>query len=187
MAIELEYDPSSGIYLLNKIRVLVLPKGSLEAIQNSVNLILGLATKGIFQEASATVFYSFVQDMIKRKAIKLHGSNAENALFDLFKDMGFGRINELTQDLNMYKISMEGGANSFLNVISNSVYCFNSIGILTGIFRTVTNRDIEVVEIKCRTTGDSDADFFDVKVLSQLVNPSETHILKQIKKRIFCI
>ena len=52
MDLELEYDEDRGIYLLNKIRVLVLPKGSIESIQNSVNIILGLATKSIFQEVA---------------------------------------------------------------------------------------------------------------------------------------
>ena len=59
MDIDLEYDDEKGIYLLNKIRVLVLPKGSLESLQNSVNMILGLATKSIFQEVSSTVFILF--------------------------------------------------------------------------------------------------------------------------------
>jgi predicted hydrocarbon binding protein len=162
MALELEYDKTGGIYLLNKIRVLVLPKGSLEAIQNSVNQILGLATKGIFQEVSSTVFYSFLQDMEKRKAIKVRGSKAEEELFSFFKDLGFGRISRISQDLDTYRVSIEGNSNSFLNINYNSPYCFGSIGILTGIYRMTTNKDVETVETKCRTTGDSDADFFNV-------------------------
>lgn len=164
MTLELEYDEASGMYLLNKIRIMVLPKGSLEALQNSVNLILGLATKGIFQEASATVFYSFLQDLIKQKAIKIRGGRAETDIFDLFKKLGFGRINEISQDLNLYKISIEGNSNSFLNIMVNSPYCFNSMGLLTSIYRIVTNRDVEVTEEKCRSTGDSDIDFFSASI-----------------------
>lgn len=164
MTIVLEYDESKGIYLLDKIRVIVLPKGSIEVIQNSVNSILGLATKGIFQEVASTVFYSFIQDLIKTKAIRFRGSSAKNELFDLFNNMGFGRITEITQDLNSSKISIEGNYNSYLNIISNSAFCFNSIGLLNGIYRSITNRDVEVIEKKCRSTGDSDADFFDVNV-----------------------
>ncbi|MGC8533363.1 MAG: hypothetical protein ACP5MV_01900 [Candidatus Parvarchaeum sp.] len=165
MEIKLEYDDERGIYLLNKIRVLVLPKGSLESLQNSVNIILGLATKSIFQEVSSTVFYSFLQDLIKRKSIKIRGEEkTEIEIFDLFKEMGFGRINKVSSDLNVYKISIDGSANSFLNLISNSPYCFNSIGMLTGIYRIITNRDVEVTEEKCRSTGDSDIDYFNIDV-----------------------
>jgi predicted hydrocarbon binding protein len=165
MEINLEYDDEKGIYLLNKIRVLVLPKGSLESLQNSVNMILGLATKSIFQEVSSTVFYSFLQDLIKRKSLKIRGGErAEIEIFDLFKGLGLGRINKISSDLNAYKISIEGNANSFLNMISNSPYCFNSLGILAGIYRIITNRDVEVTEEKCRSTGDSDIDYFNIDV-----------------------
>lgn len=163
MDLLLEYDKGTGVYLLNKIRVIVFPKGSIEAIQNSVNLILGLATKGIFQEVSTTVFYSFFQDIIKRKGIKGHGSRSESEFLNLFSYLGFGRINKIEQDIDLYKLSIEGNFNSYLNLIYNSPYCFNSMGILTGIYRILTDKDVEVIETKCRSTGDSDADFFDVK------------------------
>ncbi len=165
MELRLEYDSGGGMYLLNDIRVLVLPKGSLQSLQNSVNIILGLATKGIFQEASSVVFYSFLQDLIKRKAIRLRGEDkTEVEIFDLFKKLGFGRTNEISKDLDSYRLSIDGNPNSFLNITSNSPYCFNSSGMLTGIYRTITGRDVEVIEEKCRSTGDSDIDFFSVHV-----------------------
>lgn len=165
MDLELEYDEDRGMYLLNKIRVLVLPKGSTESIQNSVNIILGLATKSIFQEVSSTVFYSFLQDLIKRRSLKIHGEEkTEIEIFNLFKEMGLGRINKVSSDLGVYKISIDGNANSFLNIISNSPYCFNSLGLLTGIYRIIANKDVEVTEEKCRSTGDSDTDYFNISV-----------------------
>ena len=168
MEIKLEYDDEKGIYLLNKLRVLVLPKGSLESLQNSVNIILGLATKSIFQDVSSTVFYSFLQDLIKRKSLKIRGEErTEIEMFDFFKGLGLGSINKVSSDLNVYKISIDGSANSFLNIIANSPYCFNSIGILTGIYRIITNRNVEVTEEKCRSTGDSDTDYFNVDVKNE--------------------
>lgn len=165
MDLELEYDEDRGIYLLNKIRVLVLPKGSIESIQNSVNIILGLATKSIFQEVSSTVFYSFLQDLIKRKSLRVRGEEkTEIEMFTLFKELGIGRINKISSDLGNYKISIDGNMNSFLNIITNSPYCFNSIGLLTGIYRIITNKDVEVTEEKCRSTGDSDTDYFNINV-----------------------
>ncbi len=165
MEVKLRYSEEKGVYLLEGIRVLVLPKGSLETIQNSVNTILGLATKSIFQEVSATVFYSFLSDLIKRKLIKLRGEDKTKIeIFDLFKQLGFGRINEISKDFNYYKINIEGNSNSFLNLITNSPYCFSSAGILTSIYRIVTNKDVEVVEEKCRSTGDSETDLFSISV-----------------------
>lgn len=165
MELKLEYDDDRGVYLLNKMRVLVLPKGSLESLQNSVNIILGLATKSIFQETASTVFYSFLQDLIKRKMLKIKGEEkTEIEIFDFFKEIGFGRMNKVSSDLNLYKISIDGNANSYLNLISNSPYCFNSMGILAGIYRIITNRDVEVTEEKCRSTGDSDIDYFNINV-----------------------
>jgi predicted hydrocarbon binding protein len=165
MDLELQYDSEKGIYLLNKIRVIVLPKGSLESLQNSVNIILGLATKSIFQDVSATVFYSFLQDLIKRKSLRIRGEDkTEIEIFNLFKDMGLGRINKVSSDLNLYKISIDGNSNSFLDLIANSPYCFNSLGILTSIYRIIANKDVEVTEERCRSTGDSDIDYFNITV-----------------------
>ncbi|EFD92885.1 MAG: hypothetical protein BJBARM5_0392 [Candidatus Parvarchaeum acidophilus ARMAN-5] len=190
MELDLEYDESKGIYLLNKIRVLVLPKGSLEAIQNSVNTILGLATKGIFYEVSSTVFYSFFQDLIKNKVIKGRGEDLEAKLFEVIKEMGLGRLNKINQDLNLYKISIEGNFNSFLNLIYDAPYCFNSNGLLTGIYRLITNKDVEVIETKCRTTGGSDADFVDINVsesksqysyIPSIISNKENESLKKVE------
>ncbi len=166
MGPKLTYSQSSGIYLLEGIRVVLLPRGSLEAVQEAVNKILGLATKSIFEEAMSTVTYSFLTDMMNKKIIRKHSEDKMiDDVFTLFKEMGFGRMGLIGKDLNTYTITIEKGFNS-LNYGGKAMpNCFEELGHLKAIFRVILEREVTVEEDKCRAVGDSDMDVFKVTAI----------------------
>ena len=166
MDIDLRYDKDGGMYFLNGFRVILLPEGGLETIQDTVGKVLGLATKSIFQEAMATVTYSFLTDLINSKLIKKRNENKmKEEIFALFQDMGFGVAEEVSSDLNTYTVTVDRGFNSRLPLIKSSSYCFQEIGHLQGIYRVIFSRDTNAQENKCKSTGSSDMDLFTVQVV----------------------
>ncbi len=168
MDLDLKYNVSEGIYSLNGIRVVLLPRGSLESIQEVVNKILGLATKSIFEEAMATITYSFLTDLISKKLIKRHGEDKMlEEIFTLFGDMGFGRLGLLNKDLNTYTVTVEKGFNSILSGTKQIPYCFEELGHLKAVFRIVLEREVTVQEERCKSTGDSDLDLFRVSTIGE--------------------
>lgn len=152
--------------MLNGVRVVPLPKGGLELIQDYVGNILGLATKSIFEDVMATTIYSFISDLIKNKQIKLHGGErSEEELFKLMQDIGFGHFNEMSKDVDSYSVTIEKCFNSFFGITKTMNYCFQANGILTAIYRLVLGKDVKANELRCKTTGNADIDWFEVKVI----------------------
>ena len=165
MDIDIRYDREGGIYFLNGIRVLILPEGSLELIQETIGKILGLATKNIFQDTMSTITYSFITDLINSKLIKRRAEEKmRDEIFDLFQNMGFGRTEELLSEPGVYSITVERGFNSRSPSIKSVNYCFQELGHLQGIYRAIFDRDASVEETKCKSTGSSEIDLFVVKV-----------------------
>ena len=166
METELRYNRVKGIYTLNGFRVILLPKGGLELIQDYVANILGLATKSIFEGAMATAIYSFLTDLIKNKNLKLRNEERTTGeIFQIFKDMGLGSIRIASSDVDSYEITAESGFNSFMGLIKPLPYCFQMSGLLTGVYRLVLKKDVKVNELKCKTMGTSDIDWFELNVL----------------------
>jgi hypothetical protein len=165
MDIDLRYHKNKGIYVLNGLRVMLLPRGSLALIQDYVSTILGLATKSIFEEAMATTMYSFIQDLIKSKKLKLHGEKSSEELFDLISDLGLGHINSMSKDIGSYSFTIDRCFNSVLSTIKSVNSCFQAGGILVALYRLMLEKDVKVTEAKCKSTGNSDIDWFDVNVI----------------------
>lgn len=168
MELDFRYYKTKGIYTLNGIRTIPLPRGSLELIQDYVGNILGLATKSIFDDAMSTTTYSFLTDLIKTKQLRLRGEEqSEDEIFEIFERMGFGHMGAVSKDIGSYSITVEKGFNSVLGLIKPLNYCFLTDGLLTAIYRIIIGKDIKVSELKCKTTGSSDIDWFEVNILDQ--------------------
>jgi predicted hydrocarbon binding protein len=168
MDLDLRYYRLRGIYILNGIRVVVLPRGSLELMQDYVANILGLATKSIFEEVMATTIHSFLTDLIKTKQLKLRDEEeSEYELFSLFKRMGFGTINAVSKDVDSYSVTIDKGFNSIIGLSKGFNYCFQATGLLKAVYRILLEKEVAVTELKCKTTGNSDIDWFEVKVLGE--------------------
>lgn len=170
MDIDLRYYKNKGIYVLNGTRVILLPSGSLELIQDYVSTILGLATKSIFEDAMATTIYSFVQDMINAKTLKLRGERSDAELFTLIQDMGLGHISLISKDAGSYSLTIDKCFNSTLSSIKQLNSCFQADGILAALYRLMLEKEVKVTELKCKSTGNSDADLFEVNTTGEKGN-----------------
>ncbi|MCL5009956.1 MAG: hypothetical protein M1433_03215 [Candidatus Parvarchaeota archaeon] len=171
MEIDLKYYKTKGIYTMNGFRVIVLPKGSFELIQMQVGKILGIATKSIFEDAMSTTIYSFLTDLIKSKQLKLHSEEkSEDEIFSLLYSMGLGKISVLSKDVDSYNITVRDGFNSILPDITSINSCFQMNGVIAAVYRIMMKRDIKVNENKCKSTGDSDMDWFKVSFLDKAEN-----------------
>lgn len=168
MDLDLRYDKTRGIYVLNGLRVMPLPKGSLELIQDYVGAILGLATKSIFEDAMATTVYSFLTDLAKNRQIKIkNDERCEEELFSMFRGLGFGNIGVVSKDINSYSLTMDHSFNSFLSITKPMTYCYQAGGLLTALYRLMLGKDVKVNELKCKTTGNSDIDWFEMIILNE--------------------
>jgi predicted hydrocarbon binding protein len=168
MEIDLRYNRVRGVYLLNGLRVILLPKGGLELIQDYVANILGLATKSIFEDAMAVTIYSFLTDLIKSKNLKMHSEErTTEEIFQLFNSMGLGHIRIASSDVDSYGITAENGFNSFMGLMKPMPYCFQMGGLLTGIYRLILKKSVKVTELKCKSMGTSDIDWFKLDVLEE--------------------
>jgi predicted hydrocarbon binding protein len=148
--------------------VLILKRGSLEIIQNSISKILGLATKTILEEAIATAFYSFFSDLKKNKSLRQGG---EDRVFEeisyLINDMGLGRIRIVSKDTASQLVNLENGFNSGLNELKSVNSCFQADGLLEAMYRMAYKRDAKADEVRCKSVGNSDIDQFSVKILEE--------------------
>ncbi len=161
MEIDLRYEKGVGVYLLNGVRVVLLPRGGLEFIQDYVNDIIGLATKNIFEDAMATIVYSFLIDLIKGRALKRHGDERMlDEISHLFEDLGFGRMYVVSKDVDSIDVGISGNFNSVLSVIKPLKYCFAATGMIGSILRVILGKNVTVTETSCRTAGGQDADTF---------------------------
>ena len=166
MNLDLRYDKARGIYVLNGLRVIPLPKGGLELIQDYVGNILGLATKSIFEDAMATTIYSFLTDLAKTNQIKIRDNErCEDELFSMFGGLGLGDIGIVSKDISSYSLTMDHNFNSFLGMSKSMTYCFQSGGLLIALYRLMLGKDVKVNELKCKTTGTSDIDWFELTIL----------------------
>ncbi len=166
MEIDLRYYKSKGVYTLNGFRVILFPRGSLELMQLQIGRILGLATKSIFDDAMSTTIYSFLTDLSKSKQMKAHGEEKrEDEIFTLLEDLGYGKIGVVSKELESYSVVSTRCFNSTLPEIMPINSCFQMGGILAAVYRMLLKKDVRVTEVKCKSTGNSDSDWFKVELL----------------------
>ncbi len=165
MDINLMYDSDRGVYLLNGTRVLLLPRGALELIQDTVNIVLGLATKTILEDVMRTTVYSFLTDMVNLKMLKRRGEDKMlNEIFEFFRDIGFGKFDVVSTGLNYYTVGSDRNFNSALSMVKPMNYCYQAYGMLEAIFKVAGRRNTKVDETRCKTSGSADMDTFGVTV-----------------------